>query len=67
MDVWQGSEYASEVASNDVWISKVTDNHLLGKTKEQEPNEIENSWTKMLLNKTNSYIFKPCIAQSNIS
>ena len=51
MDVWQGSEYASELASKvkDVsvlaWISKVADNLLLGNYKKKEPNELQNSWT----------------------
>ena len=38
MDVWQSSEYASELASKvkyveSIWISKVTGNLLLGKSK----------------------------------
>ena len=55
MEVWQGSEYASELASKSVWIFKsvwilkVTDNLLLGKTKKKEPNELQDSSTKMLL------------------
>ena len=68
MDVWQGSEYASELASKviSIWISKVTDN-LLGKTKKKEPIELQNSVTKLLLNRTNSYIFEPHVGQSNVS
>ena len=51
MDVWQSSEYASELASKvtdveSIWISKVADNLLLGKIKEKKPNELQNSWTK---------------------
>ena len=54
-----------------IWISNVTDD-LLRKTKKKKPNELQNSWTKMLLNRTNSkfsnltlkinklsYIFEP--------
>ena len=52
LNVWQGSEYASELASKlkrcfifkSIWISRVTDN-LLGKTKKKVSNEL-----KMLLN-----------------
>ena len=47
-------------------MSKVINNPLLGKTKNKEPNELESSWTKMLLNRTNAYIFKPCVALANI-
>ena len=49
LDVWEGSEYASEFASKgcfifeSVLISKVADNLLLGKTKKKEPNELQNS------------------------
>ena len=35
-------------------MSKTTNNLLLGKTKKKEPNELQNSWAKMLLNRTNS-------------
>ena len=51
MDAWKGSEYASEYVFifKSIWISKVTDNLLLGKTKKKEPNKLQNSWTKMLL------------------
>ena len=53
LDIWQGSEYASELASKvadvSIWISKVTDN-LLRKTKEKEPVELQR--TKMFLNRT---------------
>ena len=51
MDAWKGSEYASEYAFifKSIWISKVTDNLLLGKTKKKELNKLQNSWTKMLL------------------
>ena len=38
---------------------------LLGKTKKKEPYELRNSWAKMLLNRTNSYIFARC-AVNNI-
>ena len=64
LDVWESSKYASEVASN---VNKVIDKLLLEKAKKKEPSKLEKSWTKMLLNKTNSFIFKSCIAQSNIS
>ena len=57
LDVWQGSEYASELAFKvtdvSVSISKVTGN-LLGKTKKNEPNELQNSRAKIMLNKSNS-------------
>ena len=57
LDVWQGSEYASELAFKvtdvSVSISKVTGN-LLGKTKKNEPNEPQNSRAKIMLNKSNS-------------
>ena len=51
MDAWKGSEYASEYVFifKSIWISKVTDNLLLGKTKKKELNKLQNSWTKMLL------------------
>ena len=51
MDAWKGSEYASEYAFifKSIWISKVTDNLLLGKSKQKESNKLQNSWTKMLL------------------
>ena len=43
LDIWQGSEYASELASKvmnvSIWMSMVTDN-LLGKTKKKEPVEL---------------------------
>ena len=45
LDVWQGSECASELASKvdfifkSIWISKVT-NNLLGKTKKKESAEL---------------------------
>ena len=37
-----------------VQISKVTNNLQLGKNKKKEPTELQNSLTKMLLNRTNS-------------
>ena len=43
-----------------VWILKVTDNLLLGKTQKKEPKELQDSWTKMLFNRTNLYIFARC-------
>ena len=51
MDAWKGSEYASEYAFifKSIWISKVTDNLLLGKSKQKESNKLQNSSTKMLL------------------
>ena len=51
MDAWKGSEYASESAFifKSIWISKVTDNLLLGNTKKKESNKLQNSWTKMML------------------
>ena len=51
MDAWKGSEYASEYAFifKSIWISKVTDDLLLGKSKQKESNKLQNSWTKMLL------------------
>ena len=51
MDAWKGSEYASEYAFifKSIWISKVTDNLPLGKSKQKESNKLQNSWTKMLL------------------
>ena len=60
LDVWQVSEYASELASKVkdvsiiIWISRVTNNLLLGKFKKKEPNKLQNIWTKMLLNRINS-------------
>ena len=46
LDVWEGSEYASELAFKyklcifkSIWISRVTDN-LLGKIKKKEQNEL---------------------------
>ena len=66
LDVWQRSELASEVASKDVSFLNQYE-LLLGKTKKKEPSKLENSWTKMLVNKTYSYFFKTCVAQSNIS
>ena len=37
-NVWQGSEYASELAFKvkSIWISKVTENLLLGKAKKEK-------------------------------
>ena len=60
LDVWQGSEYASELASKGKDVLFLTDNLLLGKTKRKEPNKLQDSWTKMLLNRTNSYTFACC-------
>ena len=59
LDVWQGSEHAFELASKvtdvfkSIWTSKVADN-LPGKIKKKEPAELQNSLTKMFLNRTNS-------------
>ena len=36
-----------------IWISKLADNPL-GKTKKKEPVELQKSWTKILLKRTNS-------------
>ena len=63
LDVWEGSEYVSKLASSvknecfifkSISLSKVTANRLLGKTNKKEPTKLQNSWTKMLLNRTNS-------------
>ena len=55
-------------------MSKVTDNLLLGKnnnskitTTKKEPTKLQNSWTKMLLNRTNSKVYQPYVAQSNVN
>ena len=37
------------------------------KTKKKQPNELHNSWKRMLLNSTNLSIFEPYIVQSNVS
>ena len=37
------------------------------KNKKKDPTELQNSWMKMLLNRTNSWIFEPYVAQSNVS
>ena len=47
-----------------IWILKVKDNLLLGKTKKKEQSELHSSWTKMLLNRTTSKIFEPYVAES---
>ena len=67
LDVWQCSGDASEFTSKvrcfilkSVWISKVTDNLLLAKIAKKETKALHNSWTKTLLNRTNSYIFAHC-------
>ena len=48
-----------------IWISKVTYNQEKNKKKEQS--ELQNSLAKMLLNRTYSYIFEPCVVQSNVN
>ena len=71
LDVWQGSEYTSEFVLKvkallflkSIWISKVTDNLLLGKNKKSQPifkivehvfkqNLIHKFWNLKLRNKT---------------
>ena len=71
LDVWQGSEYTSEFVLKvkallflkSIWISKVTDNVLLGKNKKSQPifkivehvfkqNLIHKFWNLKLRNKT---------------
>ena len=60
-DVWQDSEYVSELTSRVKDVSFLNQfkyqrwqNLLLGKNKKKESTELQNNWTKMLLNKTNS-------------
>ena len=43
-------------------MSKVTDDILIGKTKEKDQSELQKCWIKTLLNRTNSYIFKLYVA-----
>ena len=38
-------------------ISKVINDLLQGKTKKKEPNDLEKRWMRMMLSRTNSYIF----------
>ena len=42
-------------------------NFCYEENKKKEPNELQNSWKKMLLNRINSYIFDSFVAQSNVS
>ena len=39
---------------------------MLGKTRNKEQSKLQTSWTKVLLNRTNSHIFEPYVAHSNI-
>ena len=59
---WIGLQSLGCFNFKSIWISKVTtDNLLLGKTKQKELREPQNCWTKMLLSRTNSWIFETCI------
>ena len=49
------------------WINPSGALRLVGKTRKKEPNKLQNSCTKMLLNRTNSLIFEPWIAQSKVT
>ena len=56
LDIWQGSEYASKLASKikdaflkSTSVKKATDNFLLEKSKMNRPNELQNSRARMLL------------------